>query len=223
MELHKYGIHRIGDLANTSPHMLHSLFQTWELTLHTFANGLDASPVMMIDEEPGVQSVGNSTTTPRDMLDESDCYIVFYNLAESVAMRLREAGLKGRTVQISLRDSKLQCINRQMTLPKETFLANELTEAAMQLLRKHYHWELPLRSIGVRAMNLVPANEIVQFSFFEDESKRIKRETIERTMDELRDRFEFGCITMARMLQDPQLGRINAKDEHVMVPGIYSF
>ena len=55
-----------------------------------------------MDAKAAVKSVGNSTTTPRDLVDDTDVKVVFTVLAESVARRMREQGLQGRTVCISL-------------------------------------------------------------------------------------------------------------------------
>ncbi|WP_368200112.1 ATP-binding protein, partial [Agathobacter rectalis] len=75
--------------------------------LWAFANGYDESPVKLENTSAPVKSVGNSTTTPRDMETDEDVRIVLYILAESVAARLRENGFRCRTVEISVRDKEL--------------------------------------------------------------------------------------------------------------------
>lgn len=95
------------------------------------------------------------------------------------------------------------------------------TTAAMQLLCENYNWHKPLRSIGVCATQLVTANEQVQLSFFEDESKRIKWETIVRTMDGIRSRFGHRSIDVALTGLDKQLGNLDAKGDHVIHPMEY--
>jgi DNA polymerase-4 len=217
-KLHGLGLHTIGDIATIQPEILQSHLHKWGLYLHAFANGLDDSPVAPASHEREIKSVGNSWTTPRDLLNEQDCHIVFYGLAESVAERLRDLGLRGRTVQISLRDSELHSFERQLTLQKPTCLASELSAAAMQLLRTHYAWERPLRSIGVRAAQLVPAIEQAQLSFFEDEILRARRETIEYTMDGLRRRFGHHSIDVGLMGLDRKLGKLDAKADHTIHP-----
>ena len=217
-KLTNLGIRTIGDIANTSPEVLQSWLHKWGLFLHCFANGQDNSPVAAVGEESAIKSVGNSWTTPRDLENEQDCKIVFYGLAESVAERLRDLGLKGRTVQISLRDNDLFSFDRQCTLSTPTYLASELTAAAMQLLRDHYAFRKPLRSIGIRATQLVTENEQVQLSLFEDESKRLRRETIERTKDDIRRRFGHRSIGMALTGLDKQLGNLDAKGDHTIHP-----
>jgi DNA polymerase-4 len=48
------------------PSFLKSQFGKCGVMLHAFANGLDASPVLRMIDQPPVKSVGNGITTPRD-------------------------------------------------------------------------------------------------------------------------------------------------------------
>lgn len=65
------------------------------------------------DIDAPIKSVGNSTTTPRDLENDEDVKIVLYILAESVAARLRENGFRCRVVEISIRDNELFSFTRQ--------------------------------------------------------------------------------------------------------------
>jgi len=213
-----YGRHikTIGDLAAIEPSVLQKWFGKWGLILHMFANGQDSSPVDARNAKKDV-SVGNSTTAPRDLVNEEDCRVVFLNLAESVAERVRCLGFKAKTVAVSLRDNALHYITRQHTLSRPTNIAVEMADTAMMLLRKHYKWEKPLRSIGVSATNFVPENYDMQLSFF-DEKRRERLETLERSMDNLRHRFGHFSIGRASLLSDKSLGWINPTADHTIHP-----
>ena len=217
-KLKSYGIETIGQLAQTPPETLRKWFGKWGLVLSSFANGLDTSPVARTGEEALIKSVGNSTTAPRDLTCDEDASIIFWMLAESVAERLREGGFMCRTVQITLRDNELFSFERQMKLPEPTFLASELHAAAMRLLRAHYNWRRPLRSVGIRGTDLVPATTPVQLSLFENPEKQIRRARLEQAMDEIRRRFGHYAIGRAGTYVDPTLTQINAKDEHTIHP-----
>ena len=210
-KLHRYGIQTIGDIAKADPNALQSWLHKWGLFLHMFANGYDTSPVRRTGDEAVIKSVGNSITAPRDLENERDCHLIFQNYAEAVAERLRELGLKCRTVQISLRDNGLCRFERQLTLPKPTCLSSEICGAAMKLLRDNYQWHKPLRSIGIRGMNLVPAKSIVQLSLLEDETTREKREQLEYTVDDIRRRFGRAAICRASLLADKALGNLDPR------------
>ena len=60
-----------------------------------------------MDSQSEVKSIGNSTTTPIDMKTYDDVKVVTYVLCDSVCRRMREKGFMAKTVEISLRDNKL--------------------------------------------------------------------------------------------------------------------
>ncbi len=211
-------IRTIGDLAATDPELLHSWLGKMGYVLHAFANGNDTAPVATLGEEAVIKSVGNSTTTPRDLTCLEDVNIVFYVLAESVAARMRENGLRAKTVQISLRDSDLFSFERQCRLAVPSCLASELHDVAMELVRSNYRFQKPLRSVGLRGVELVPLEGNVQLSLFEDPLRREKRERLEDTVDNLRRRFGPGAVTRAVTMCDPSLGTLNPKDDHTIHP-----
>jgi len=88
-QLQNRAIYTIGDLANRDIKSLRLLLGTWGETLHSFANGLDSAPVRQTDESSIIKSVGNSTTTTRDLANNQDVKLIIYVLAGSVAARLR--------------------------------------------------------------------------------------------------------------------------------------
>ena len=93
------------------------------LVLHTFANGLDVSPVQRSDHIRAIKSVGNSATTPRDLVSDDDVRLMLYLLAESVACRMRELASKCTVVEVSVRDKELHWYSRQRKLAVPTCAA----------------------------------------------------------------------------------------------------
>ena len=212
------GIHTIGDIAAAPPSMLRGILGKWGLILHDFATGYDTSPVARAGDEAVIKSIGNSTTTPRDLCCDEDAGIVYWMLCESVAERMRESGFLCRGVQVHIRDNELASFERQLKLESPTCLASTLHEAAMRLLRENWDWHKPLRSIGVRATDLLPASTPVQCSIFEDSERQEKRERLERSVDDLRRRFGHYCVGRAVCVSDPTLRNISPKDDHVIYP-----
>ena len=148
-KLNSYGIKTIGELANTDEKFLKTVLGKNGQTLRDYANGLDISPVRRADEASDVKSVGNSTTTPRDLVDNDDVKIVFRVLCESVATRLREQGIKGKTVTISVRDVNLNSFTRQQKMKAHSDISSEIHTCAMTLFLNNYNWLYPIRSLGV--------------------------------------------------------------------------
>lgn len=215
-KLRSRAIYTIGDIARRDPADLRRLLGVWGETLYVFANGLDPSDVRKSGEETVIKSIGNSTTAPRDLLDAEDVRMVVYVLAESVAARLREQGLKCTGVSIYLRDNQLSSFERQRKLSQPTYLSGNIAEQAMQILAQNYAWQRPIRSVGVRGFGLVTADQHVQLDLFGED--KIKMERLEFTVDSLRRRFGHGIIGRASLLKDPQLTGFNPKDEHIIHP-----
>ena len=109
-----FGIKTIGDLARTDEDVLNSHLGKMGSILWSFANGYDDSPVKLENTHAPIKSVGNSTTTPKDLVCDEDVKIVLYILAESVAARLRENGFRCRVVEISVRESVVSHATQQI-------------------------------------------------------------------------------------------------------------
>lgn len=211
----------IGDLAKRDPALLKLSLGKWGLILSDFARGLDTSPVRTIDERSAVKSIGNGVTTPRDITNADDAKIVYICLAESVAARLRENALKCTGVEITLRDSSLYTVTRQMKLPYPTCYVEDILNAAMQLLNRNYDFyqNKHLRSIGLRGINLVTAETGYQLDMFAPDTTD-KKDKLAKAVDQLRRRFGHDAVLRAATLLDNKL-RINPKDDHVIHPYSY--
>lgn len=216
VKLRARNINTIGDLANVSPSSLRSWFGKMGVILHCYANGEDLSPVAETGDERIIKSIGHSTTTPRDLICDQDCKIVLIMLAECVAERMREQGFKARTVQISLRGNDLLWFERQMKLLVPSNLTDDLVEAGMTLLKKNYDFSRnrPLRSIGIRATDLLPDDCAIQTTIFTSEEKRARLERLEATIDDIRGQYGHYAIARAVTSLDKSLRHINPKDEH---------
>lgn len=214
-KLKNIAINTIGELAKLPESVPKLMFGKVGSMLWQFANGHDDSPVNYTNAEPDIKSIGNSTTTPRDLVNDEDIKLTLFVLAESVAARLREHGYRARTVQIYVRDKELKGFERQLTLKKPSQLCHELVGAAMELFRANHNWDRdqPIRSLGVRGTNLVPANGYTQISMFAEENRQSKQEIVERTIDRLRDAYGHFIIQRGLLLSDA-IGDLNPKDDH---------
>lgn len=204
-KLNRVGIKTIGELAVVSEDYLRTLFGKNGTMLYLFANGLETSPVKRIDERDIIKSIGNSTTTPRDMNNIEDVRIIFNLLSEQVCRRLRSHKLKCSVVQIYLRNRELFGFERQMQLPVPTDISGEVCKAATELLMKSYNFGVPLRSVGVRAAALTRADESVQLSFFVDAQRQLKLSKIEEVKDLINNRYGNHSIQRAVLLSDRTL------------------
>lgn len=235
-KLRGIGIRTIGDLARTEESLLVRKLGKMGSILWAFANGYDESPVKIENTSAPIKSVGNSTTTPKDMETDEDVKIVLYILAESVAARLRENGFRCRTVEISIRDKDLFHFSKQVKLQNASNITREIAEAGYKLYKESYRlpadekelknsrpefYQKPLRSIGIRGTDLVTDYFWEQLDMFMDPKEREKQMKVDAAVDNIRKRFGFYSIQRGLMYQDRILSACDAKSDHTVHPHGY--
>ena len=216
-KLARRNVFTIGQLANTPPEVLQSAMGKVGLMIWQYANGLENSPVAVYGSSVPVKSVGNSTTTPRDLLNDDDARITLYLLSESVAERLREQGLKAQEISVSVRSNDLSVMGFQTRLPCRSNLSGEIADCVWRLFRAHYHWPRPIRSLGVCAGDLSLVTEPEQLAFFDD-PERARREALEAAIVSLHQRFGRRCVRRGMQLLDADLAAVDPKADHVIHP-----
>ena len=221
VKLQRLGIRTIGDLATTDEKILHSQLGKMGDILWAFANGYDDSPVKYENAHAPIKSIGNSTTTPRDLVNDQDVKIVLTILAESVAARLRENGFKCRVVEISVRDNGLFSFTRQRKIDHATNVTREIAEEAYRLFKENYNWQKPIRSVGVRGADLVNDNYWEQIDLFSSVELREKQMKVDEAIDTIRKRFGFYSVQRGLMYCDRILSAVDAKAEHTVHPHGY--
>ena len=215
-KLARYGIRTIGQLAEADPKFLHSVLGKMGYVLSAFARGEDRTPVNKENAEAPIKSIGNSTTTPRDLVNDTDGSIIVHLLAESVSARLRENSFLCNVVEISIRDNELSSFTRQKKVSAPTDITKEIADSAMELFRANYRWNKPIRSIGIRAASLCPANTPWQINMFIDPDRRERQQRMDRAVDEIRRRFGFYSIQRGISMSDKTLKSLNAKEDNTV-------
>lgn len=197
-----YGIRTIGDLARTDRTALTQLLGKQGGTLYEYATGAECSPVIPARELPPPKSVGNGLTFPRNLVGWEELRAGVTLLSDEVAARLRQLDMKCATVNIAVRDPNFRDISRQKPLGVPTYLARELVQAAMALLKQSWAPGSPVRALTVTAQNLIPADQTgEQLDLLSPGAppQREKVERIERTMDGIRKRYGKEVISSARV------------------------
>jgi len=216
-KLNNMGIYTIGNLANCPLDILVSVFGKNGNLLNQFANGSDKASVAFSISHQDVKSIGNSTTTYRDLKTVEDIKIVAFVLSDSVARRLREQNLKAWVVGVSIRENNLNSFTRQRKLSIPTNITEEIAENAIDLFLKN-KGETPLRSIGISLSELIPSDTPVQMSFFCNAKNNNRLHNLDCAVDSLKKRFGSYCVQPAVMLNDPRLSGFNPKDDHTIHP-----
>ena len=217
-KLAKYGIHTIGQIAETPPELLRSWFGVNGLALWRYATGTDQSRVMHKDFVSPVKSVGHGITCTADLKNEEEVYKVMFELSQDVGHRLRLHGLTARGVQIWIRTNDLSGMQAQCKLPVRTQSPSEITAAGFALFKERYLWDKDVRAVCIRATDLVPKAENEQLSFFVDNEKHERREKLDDTIEALRARFGKRAVTYAVLLGDLKMP-CDGRDK-VRMPGM---
>ena len=220
-KLESLGIRTIGGLAQMDEKILQSRLGKMGAVLWAFANGYDDSPVKRENTSAPIKSIGNSTTTPKELETDEDVKIMLYILSESVAVRLRENGFRCRTVEISIRDNELYSFTRQCKLGNASNITGEIASMAYRLFKANYRWDKPIRSVGVRGADLVNDNYLEQLDLFCDFQMREKQMKMDVAVDDIRRRFGFYSIQRGLMYRDRALSAVNAKEDHTVHPHGY--
>ena len=220
-KLESLGIRTIGGLAQMDEKILQSRLGKMGAVLWAFANGYDDSPVKRENTSAPIKSIGNSTTTPKELETDEDVKIMLYILSESVAVRLRENGFRCRTVEISIRDNELYSFTRRCKLDNASNITGEIASMAYRLFKANYRWDKPIRSVGVRGADLVNDNYMEQLDLFCDFQMREKQMKMDVAVDDIRRRFGFYSIQRGLMYRDRALSAVNAKEDHTVHPHGY--
>ena len=200
--LKNYGIHTIGDLAEKDREYLAKQFGKMGDILWKYANGQDNSPVLARGQAQEIKSVGNGHTFKRNLVGMADLKAGVTSLADTVAMRLRSKGLYCTGVQLTIKNTELKSLQRQVQLPA-THLSEDLTNACMEILRKHWDKHTPVRLLTVTAIGLVDTPFQEQVSFFETADKgKEKQEHLEQTLFEIKNKFGKHSIARGNVVHN---------------------
>lgn len=191
------GICTIGDAAVCSDEMLERLLGKNGLELKRYALGEDNSPVSRQHEKATPKSIGRSVTRQQDFKTPDEIWGMFLSLAREISDSLREQGLYAGGVQVHIRNAALSVKEFSRSYPDSVNGAKIIAERGMELLNEHFGFTEPLRSVGLRAINLRGYQTAIQEDIFGDSEKRETEEKIESSIYELRKKFGSTSITRA--------------------------
>jgi len=209
-KLERHGIQTIGQLAALTPDILKSWFGVNGISLWHYANGTDTSRVMQKDFVSPVKSIGHGITCTADLENDEEVKRVMLELCQDIGHRLRVHNLTANGVQITIKSNDLMYRQFQCQLGFPTQSPLEIAEAAYELFVSNYRWHNQVRSVTVCAIKLKNKNLDVQLDLFTDYEKRMRRETIDNTIEEIRGRFGERAVFSASLMGDLKIPNHNA-------------
>ena len=170
-----------------------------------FANGLDQSKVACVDAEVPVKSVGHGITTLQDLEDSAEVWKVMLALCQEIGHKLYTYDKKATGIAIDIRDNTLYTKQWQRGIPVSTQSPSLIAREAFDLFQARYEWKNPIRSLTVRAINLVSTDYADQLNIFCDSEKMDRRERLDQTIEDIRRRFGKSIICNACLLDNPKM------------------
>lgn len=191
--LTRRNVHTIGDLAQVAPESIFHWLKSVGIMLRIYARGEDKAPVKPVHVIIPPKSIGHSSTLRKDIADEESLRCGVTILAEAVADRMRDQGVKGCTLHVYFRRaSDLMGVGCQRKLPYPSCIAREIVEMVMSIFHdNHYALHMPFRGLGISISNLIDLDTPVQMDMFGDQSNRMKMERLERTIHAIK--AEYGA------------------------------
>lgn len=197
--LNQLGIMTIKDLAHANPDQLKSSLGVIGVELFFHANGIDESNVHR-PYHPKSQGIGNTQILPHDYYHQYDIELVFREMAEQVAIRLRKIHKKTTCISIFFSFSKYEVkksVQAQMTI-EPTNNSKQLEKLVISLFRKKYTGGA-VRQIGVSYSKLM-REDFHLISLFDNLEEEVKEENLQIAIDKIREEFGFTAILKANAL-----------------------
>lgn len=194
--LDKVGIKTIRDLRTAPDHVLEPVFGRFAQKTRERASGIDRRPVVSSRDEKSIsaeETYDADLTTPARMDRE------LLRLSERTASRLRSHKLATGTVLVKIRQSDFRTFTRQRSITPQSDSTEQLFSVARDLL---HAWlaenpDARIRLLGVGCSKLAPAHQPDLFA----ETGEQAAAAVDRTVDEIRDRFGSASLGRARTLE----------------------
>lgn len=195
------GIFTIGDVANCETALLSHLLGKNGEQLKRYAMGLDSSPVADSSASRIPKSIGRSVTLDHDITSFEEVHKIFLILSEEIIEKMRKTELSAFGFQIHLRDTSLRVKEYSATLSTPITSSVQLSKRGFELFKRNYSFISPLRSVGIRAINLKDKETYFQQSLFDSQSDSENEEKIEQSIINLRDKFGESSIKRASTME----------------------
>lgn len=190
------GIRTVRDLRLAEDRVLEPVFGRFTRKTRERASGIDDRPVT---PARGEKSISAEETYDADLTTREEMERELLRLTERTASRLRRSGLAAGTVQIKIRQSDFKTCTRQRKVQPPASGTDTIYAVARELLGNWlaHNAGARIRLLGVGGADLAPAAQPDLFAGGEEDT------SIDKTVDEIRDRFGSDVLGRARTLNQP--------------------
>ena len=121
-------------------------------------------------------------------------------------------------LQTWIKDNKLQTKQMQISLDIPIQSSMLIAKNAFDMFKSNYQWENNIRSVTVRAINLVNDDISYQTDLFTNIRQFEREERLDACIDKIRAKFGKNCIKNGILLQDIKMPKL--KPEITMPSGM---
>ena len=193
-KLKSCGIYSIGDVAECDSATLERLLGKNGAELKKFALGEENSPVVTPTDNDKPKSIGKSATHKTDFTNNDEVWKEMLSFSQYICDILHQKNLYAGGVQVHIRTSSLAVKEFSHTFSDSTNSSLILAKRGFELFCKNYAFGEPLRSLGLRAINIKDSKTAVQQDIFGSENEELLQEQIEDSIFKVRKKFGKGSI-----------------------------
>ena len=193
-------VQTIGDLSRFSRETLVARFGAHGEQLFNLSHGLDDRAV---DPNQEVKSLGEEETFAKDLILDEDVHTVLLRQAQTVAQRLRNRRLVGRTITVKIKlaerlgEGRYRAYTRSCTLPAPTSDAQEIYRTAVSLYGAVPRRGVNVRLAGIYASSLEPEGKTEQLDLFTPAPQQHdKRRRLGQLLDQLTARYGEDIVRL---------------------------
>jgi DNA polymerase-4 len=186
-----YGMHKIGQIAQTPIQLLQRLFGKTGKRLFDYANGVDLSPVLPTREQ---KSISRESTFSEDTFEPGLVTSTLHKLCSDLSEELRSNAVLAGKIVLKLRYSDFHTLTKSHGV-SYTNVTQDIYAVAESLLRKVWTRRIRVRLIGVEANDLI--DDLKQLYLFGGEKKESKIDTV---VDSLNQKYGNRSIIYASHL-----------------------
>ena len=194
-------IYTINDLALCSKEFLLNNYGKQGEYLNLIARGLGYDNVSnYYKEKEKNKSISNCITPPNDINDLETVNILFKKISENIASNLRSQNLYFRTISITCKNTKLDCVSFQKKLDENYNTSNIIHNEALKLFKENITLANPLRMVGISVTELSDKKIGRSLSLFTDNKFDDKQEKLEKTIDYIHQLYGDESILSLTLL-----------------------
>ena len=200
-KLEMLGINTIGDLAKCDISFLKKHFKSFGQLLWEYANGIDNSPVINLEEANKCISVSETFEVDVDNINRLRNTLL--EQVEKVTKALRKEQMYAKTIAVTIKTYDFKNFSKQMKLDNATDITEEIYKNILNLFENF--WDgTKIRNLGVRLSNFTDRCDR-QLSLFEQYDE--KDHNVQKIIDSVNDKYGKNAVVKAALLNknDPNI------------------